>query len=154
MTTIRSGAPRVAPTTTYRTSAPQQATSSRQAAATGFSGESSFTPAAVDPSKTAAFKKAIDDARAIVNSDKVPDGEVKDALKTLLDKSYPTNKELEKGLGAFCALRDAGILSKEELKLVNDAVLKRLAIKSSIDFATNTLRDMVSKLANKKPEAW
>ena len=89
-----------------------------------------------------------------MNSDKVPDGEVKDALKTLLDKSYPTNKELEKGLGAFCGLRDAGILSKDELKTVSDAVMKRLALKSTIDFSMNSVKEMLSKLANNKPESW
>lgn len=154
MTTIRSGAPRVAPTTTSSPSAPKQATSSSQSAATGYSESSSFTPAAADPAKAAAFKKTIDDARGIVNSDKVPDGEVKDALKTLLDKSYPSNKELEKGLGAFVGLRDAGILSKDELKTVSDAVMKRLALKSTIDFSMNSVKEMLQKLANNKPESW
>lgn len=146
MTTIRSGAPRVA--SQPQATPTQPKTSSASAAATGYSEASSFTPA--PSAASAAAAKVIAAAKGIVSSDQIPDGEVKDALKTFLEKPYLTNKDLEKGLGAFAALRDAGILSKEDMKTLNDAVLKRMTMKGVIDFASNNVKEMLQKLANNR----
>jgi len=149
MTTIRSGAPRVAPTSSQPTAPAAQPTASSQTAATGYSEASSFQPA---PQKSS-FKDRVEAGKKFV-ADKLPDGEVKDALKTFFEKPYPSNKDLEKALGAFVAARDSGQFSKEELKPLQDAVMGRMALKSTIDFALNSAKELFQKIANQKPESW
>ncbi|GMU58642.1 MAG: hypothetical protein AMXMBFR34_04050 [Myxococcaceae bacterium] len=121
-----------------------------RSAATGYSEASSFE--AAKSTGSTSFKQGIDDGKKI--ADKLPDGEVKDAIKTLLDKPYPSAKELEKGIGAFIAARDSGTLSSDELKTLSGAVMKRMALKSTIDFALNSAKEAFQKLANQKPEVW
>jgi hypothetical protein len=147
MTTIRSGAPRVAAPVASSTSS----TSSSSSAATG-SGvrgsldNSSFSPAPTASRSSAAtgtggtfMEKSMSAAKEALKDASGPD---KDAVLKYLDNKNPNKDELKAGLQAFENLKASGDLSADQLKDLGKAMVS----KSSAKWFTQQMLSMMEKL--------
>ncbi|MFT3713975.1 MAG: hypothetical protein QM817_40455 [Archangium sp.] len=145
MTTIRSGAPRVAAPAASSTSS----TSSSSSAATG-SGvrgsldNSSFTPAATASSSSAATGGTFMDQAMSAGKAALKDasGADKDAVLKYLDNKNPSKDELKEGLQAFANLKASGDLSADQLKDLS----KAMVAKSSAKWFTQQMLSMTEKM--------
>lgn len=143
MTTIRSGAPRVASPATTSVSENRPLTASTAAAATGHAVASSFQ-AATGGSGVQAVVSAAKDALADVG------GSAKAKVLTMIDKNYCTKQELEEGLAAFTELAQSGDLDQGQYDAIKKAIGWRQAGRTVVSQMLSQMEKMIGEITKKR----
>lgn len=148
MTTIRSGAPRVAAPSTTQVS--RATTASTSSAATGTSSPavaSSFQAATAAPSP--GLQSVLNGAKDAL---KDVSGGDKDALLKMLDSNYAKKDVLEKGMEAFNNLAQSGELDEGQLNAIKKAVGWRLAGRQVVSSMLSQMEKTIGEITKKRSE--
>lgn len=148
MTTIRSGAPRVAAPSTTQVSSTKSTTASTASAATAAPAQSTastFQAATSTPSPK--LQEVLNGARDAL---KDVSGGDKDALLKMLDQNYAKKADLEAGMEAFNKLAQSGDLDENQLNTLKKAVGWRLAGRQVVSSMLSQMEKAIGELTKKR----
>jgi hypothetical protein len=145
MTSIRSGAPRVATTVpTSSTQASSPTTASSSSAQTGSPAASSFQAATAAPTKA---QQSVTDAKSVLDS--LPAGADRDAIAVVLNKPMPTSKELKAAEEAMKRLADSGDLTQEKYDKLSKGISYRSVMSSMVKNMLSQMEQYIKQLEEK-----